>query len=196
MDTTNISRKLLNRLPLYLDYLKSLPEEDTHVSATTIAAALGLGHVQVRKDLAKVSHEGRCRTGRLREALIRDLEIYLEQASASATIVVGSGAIGQALLDHNGLLDSGLNIMAGFDTHPTAKCSRSGKPIYSMGRLASFCKRYDVRIGIIAVSPEEAQSVCDGLIACGIYSIWNFAPVPLRAPEHVVIHSGPSGIVM
>ena len=196
METTKISRKLLNRLPLYLDYLKGLPQEQTHISATTIADALGLGHVQVRKDLAKVSHEGRCRTGRLREELIRDLERYLQQVSASATIVVGSGSLGQALLDQNGLPGSGLNVMAGFDLHPTAKQSQGGKPIYSMRRLSTFCKCYDVRNGIIAVSAEDAQAVCDGLVACGIQAIWNFAPVPLRAPEHVVIHSGIPGIVM
>jgi len=41
---------------------------------TSIAKALGLGDVQVRKDLAKVSEAGRRRTGRSREQLIQDIE--------------------------------------------------------------------------------------------------------------------------
>ena len=57
MQTQKASRKLLERLPVYLNHLKSLPEQTTNVSATSIALALGLGHVQVRKDLAKVSEE-------------------------------------------------------------------------------------------------------------------------------------------
>ena len=78
MQTTKVSRTLLKRLPVYLNHLKSLPEEDGNISATTIARNLGLGHVLVRKDLAKVSIEGRCRTGRSRKQLIQDIEDHLE----------------------------------------------------------------------------------------------------------------------
>ena len=78
MQTTKVSRTLLKRLPVYLNHLKSLPGEDGNISATTTARNLGLGHVLVRKDLAKVSIEGRCRTGRSRKQLIQDIEDYLE----------------------------------------------------------------------------------------------------------------------
>lgn len=82
MESVKISRTLLKRLPIYLDHLKSLPEEDGNISAATIARNLGLGHVLVRKDLAKVSVEGRCRTGRSRMRLIQDIEGYLEACAA------------------------------------------------------------------------------------------------------------------
>ena len=39
MESAKISRSLLKRLPLYLEYLQNLPEET--VSSATIAAALG-----------------------------------------------------------------------------------------------------------------------------------------------------------
>lgn len=78
METVKISRTLLKRLPIYLDHLKNLPGEVVNISATTIARDLGLGHVLVRKDLAKVSDEGRCRTGRSRQQLIQDIEVFLE----------------------------------------------------------------------------------------------------------------------
>ncbi|MBQ1228535.1 MAG: redox-sensing transcriptional repressor Rex [Firmicutes bacterium] len=164
-----------------------MPEDADNVSATSIAAALDLGHVQVRKDLAKVAHEGRRRTGRSREQLIRDIENYLDYASATSTILVGAGKLGQALLDYSGFLESGLNVMAVFDPQPAILQSELGKPIYSMSRLSTFCKRYDVRIGIIAVPPENAQDVCDGLVACGIHAIWNFSPVHLKVPGNVVV---------
>ena len=189
MDSTKISRTLLRRLPLYLNYLKSLPGEDCNISATAIAGALGLGDVQVRKDLAKVSNEGRRRTGRSRDQLIRDIEKYLDCTSTTTTIIVGAGTLGQALLDYSGFESSGLNVMACFDLNPVEKKSESGKPIYSMNRLETFCKCYDVRIGIIAVPPENAQAVCDGLVACGIQAIWNFAPTHLKVPQGVVLQS-------
>lgn len=78
MESAKISRTLLKRLPVYLNHLKSLPEEDDNISATTIARNLGMGHVLVRKDLAKISVEGRCRTGRSRKRLIQDIEGYLD----------------------------------------------------------------------------------------------------------------------
>ena len=83
METVKISRTLLKRLPVYLDHLKNLPVEVDNISATTIARNLGLGHVLVRKDLAKVSEEGRCRTGRSRKRLIQDIEGFLEDCAAS-----------------------------------------------------------------------------------------------------------------
>lgn len=189
MDLNKVSKRLLKRLPLYLNQLKAMPEHTEHVSATTLAKALGMGEVQVRKDLAKVSHTGRCRTGRSREQLIRDIEKYLDYVVETGTVIVGTGKLGQALLDYTGFEEFGLNILAGFDIQPPAKQSASGKPIHHMNRLELFCKYYDVHIGIIAVPAESAQAACDCLIACGVKAIWNFAPVQLKVPEYVVVQN-------
>lgn len=189
METNRISKKLLQRLPLYLNFLKTLPEDFENVSATVIAKGLGMGEVQVRKDLAKISHTGRRRTGRFRQYLIQDIEDFMNFAAESGTIVIGAGKLGQALLDYEGFENSGLNLMAGFDICPLGKQTPGGKPIYPMSRLENFCRHYDVRIGIIAVPADSAQEVCDGLVGNGIQAIWNFAPVQLTAPDYVVIQN-------
>jgi len=189
MEPNKVSKKLLNRLPLYLAYLKNLPEHSSNISATTIARALGLGDVQVRKDLAKVSEAGRRRTGRSREQLILDIESYLDFAAETGTIIVGTGKLGTALLDYGGFEESGLNVLAGFDLNPAADRSETGRPIYPMNRLESFCRHYDVHIGVITVPAESAQKICDQLVSCGIRAIWNFAPVQLKAPPFVVVHN-------
>jgi len=67
MESHKVSKRTLSRLPVYLEYLKTLPQQQKQISATTIAKSLGLGEVQVRKDLAKISDTGRRRTGRSRE---------------------------------------------------------------------------------------------------------------------------------
>ena len=55
----SVSKQTLERLPAYLNYLKSLPEEEApNISATIIAEELGLNDVQVRKDLAMISSGG------------------------------------------------------------------------------------------------------------------------------------------
>ena len=189
MENKTVSRKLLKRLPLYLNYLKSLPEDSPNVSATAMAKALELGHVQVRKDLAKVSETGRRRTGRNRHQLMQDIEEYLNFAEETGTVIVGTGKLGRALLDYIGFEESGLNVMAGFDLLPCTELSPGGKPIYPMTRLEHFCKHYDVHIGVIAVPAESAQSVCDTLVTCGVRAIWNFAPVHLQVPDYVIVKS-------
>ena len=189
MEPNKVSKKLLKRLPLYLNHLKSMPEHSENISATALAKALGLGEVLVRKDLAKVSHAGRRRTGRSREQLIQDIESYLDFVTETGAIIMGAGELGQTLLDYSGFKEFGLNIMAGFDIQPVAKQSGGGKPIYHVNGLEDFCKCYDVHIGIIAVPAQSAQSVCDCLIACGIKAIWNFAPVNLEVPKYVVVQN-------
>ena len=63
MQRKEISKSVLKRLPGYLDYLKNMPENSpVHISATALANALGMGEVQVRKDLALVSSGGKLLT--------------------------------------------------------------------------------------------------------------------------------------
>ena len=93
MEPIKASKKLLKRLPIYLNHLKSMPEETRNISATALANALGLGDVQVRKDLAKVSHAGRRRTGRSKEQLIMDIENYLDLVTHTGTVIVGAGKL-------------------------------------------------------------------------------------------------------
>lgn len=188
MEPVVISKKLLKRLPLYLAHLKALPE-NSNVSATSMAKVLGLGEVMVRKDLAKISETGRRRTGRSRERLIRDIEEYLYLAVDTPTVVVGAGMLGMALLDYDGFETSGFQIQAAFSLEPCAASSKNGKPIYPISRLARYCSHHHVRVGIITVPTEQAQEVCDVLISCGVSAIWNFAPVHLRVPEHVIVQS-------
>lgn len=189
MQSKTVSRKLLKRLPVYLNYLKSLPEDASNVSATAMAKALELGDVQVRKDLAKVSATGRRRTGRNRHQLMQDIEAYLNFAEDTGTVVVGAGKLGRALLDYTGFEKAGFNVMAGFDIEPSVDISEGGKPIYPVSRLEHFCRHYDVHIGVIAVPAENAQDVCDSLVSCGVRAIWNFAPVHLQVPDSVIVQS-------
>ena len=188
MEPVVISKKLLKRLPLYLAHLKALPE-NSNVSATSMARYLGLGEVMVRKDLAKISETGRRRPGRSRERLIRDIEEYLYLAAETPTVVVGAGLLGMALLDYGGFEESGFQIQAAFALEPCAGASKNGKPIYSMNCLERYCRQHHVRVGIITVPVEDAQQVCDALVLSGVTAIWNFAPVNLKVPDHVIVQS-------
>ena len=103
-------------------------------------------------------------------------------------ILIGAGKLGQALLGYSGFDAYGLNILAAFDLNPCAE-SAEGKPILPMSALEEFCKTNNVLMGIITVPTPAAQIVCDQLIASGIKAIWNFAPVHLEVPPHILVQN-------
>lgn len=188
MERKEISKSVLKRLPGYLAYLRSLPEDaPPYISATALANALGMGEVQVRKDLAMVSDGGRPKIGYPREALADDIEQFLGYDNTTDAVLIGAGKLGQALLGYIGFAAYGLNILAAFDVAPTADMTDDGKPIYHIDQLESFCRSHKVLMGIITVPSEHAQSVCDKLIACGIKAIWTFAPTHLEVPPHILV---------
>ena len=185
MKTTDVSRAALGRIPVYLKFIESLPQDVETVSATTIAKALGFGEVQVRKDLGAICGSGKPRIGYTVSDLKESLESLIDSRNGK-TVIVGAGKLGRALLDYGGFSKYGLDILAAFDTE-ISQNNASGKPILPIDGLHDFCKENDVSIGVIAVPAKAAQEVCDKLCQSGIKAIMSFAPCKLTAPEGVAI---------
>ncbi len=188
MAQNEISIATIQRLPIYLDYLKSMTGDAEFISATALASALGFGEVQVRKDLASVCSSGKPKIGYNVEELKSEIEEYLGYHHANNAIIIGAGRLGCALLGYEGFSRYGLNILAAFDIDPskTGK-TENGKPIYDMGELCEFCRLMQVQIGIITVPASHARQACDALLNAGILAIWNFAPIHLDVPDSVII---------
>lgn len=189
MDRCSIPKATLGRLPKYLRYLLDLPENDNStVSATSIARGLSLGEVQVRKDLASVSGAGKPKIGYERVELIEALEHCLGYNKLSKAVLVGAGKLGKALLDYDGFEDFGVKIAAGFDCNEIVfQPGKNSKMILPIAELTNFCKDNDVKLGIITVGRGSAQDVCDMLVKSGIKAIWNFAPCVLTVPPGVLL---------
>lgn len=185
MKTTDVTRAALGRIPVYLRFLESLPQDTETVSATVIAKELGFGEVQVRKDLGAICGSGKPRIGYTVSDLKESLESLIDSRNGK-TVIVGAGKLGRALLDYGGFSDYGLDILAAFDTD-VSQNNASGKPILPIDGLHDFCKENDVSIGVIAVPAKAAQEVCDKLCQSGIKAIMSFAPCKLTAPEGVAI---------
>ena len=183
------TKQLLKRLNVYLDYLKSIPQSVTNISATSVAKALELGDVQVRKDLAKVSCGGQRRIGHNRVRLIRDIESYLDLSDVAKAVLVFSGKLGASLLDVAEFEKYGLKLQAGFGLHSAAEPGRTECPVYPIGELEEYCSAHSIHIGMIAVPAEYAQEVCDLLIGCGIRAIWNFSSALVSVPKSIAVHN-------
>lgn len=189
MEQGGISKLTLQRLPTYLTYLQSLPNDGGGtVSASSIASALGLGEVQVRKDLAAVSVAGKPKVGYRIDELRRDLEEFLGCGTRNRAVLVGVGNLGLALLSYGGFADYGLDIVAAFDKKSAlVGTTVDGKPVLSIEELPAFLRRERVSIGILAVPGSAAQTCLNALIQGGVKAVWNFAPVHLTAPKGVLV---------
>jgi redox-sensing transcriptional repressor len=188
MNASIIPKPTLGRIPIYIQYLKDLPDDGcTTISATQIARGLSLGEVQVRKHLALISGQGKPKIGYERTKLMQDLEYHLGYENLTNAVLVGAGKTGRALLDYDGFEEFGIRIVAGFDCNDKVIEISNHKSVLPIKQIDKYCADHNVRIGIITVGQGSAQEVCDALVASGICAIWNFAPCALRVPANVAL---------
>lgn len=193
-DGTNlklVSEPAMKRLPLYHRFLKEWQATGREtVSCTDIGLDLALDPTQVRKDLESVGVAGRPRIGYVLANVLAELEQFLGWNNINDAFLVGAGSMGSALLGYRKFEQCGLKIVTTFDLDP----SKIGTPIHGkhvlpLQKLPQLARRMHILIGIITVPAAEAQAVADLMVEGGIRAIWNFAPVRLRVPPHVIVHN-------
>ena len=185
-----VTKSTLSRLPLYYSYVLRLQQQgEKYVSSATMAQSLNMNPVLVRKDLAGVSSvTGKPRTGFKIDTLLYDLSEYLGYNKVDEAILVGVGSLGRLILTNTEFSSMGLDIAVGFDKDPDLVGLQIGsKYILPMEKMESYIKRTGVKIGIITVPADQAQSVCDQMVECGILAIWNFAFTLLNVPKGILV---------
>lgn len=187
-----ITIQALNRLPYYLQYLKTAKKNNIkYISAAVMASDLNLNEVQVRKDISAVcTTKGKPKIGFIVDELIDNIEDYLGYNNSMEAVLVGAGNRGKFLLADDKFEKYGLNIAAAFDIDESIVGSTiCGRQVFHLGKLKNLCERMHIHIGIIAVPEEAAQNVCNLLVSCGISSIWNFALIKLSVPGSVFVQN-------
>jgi redox-sensing transcriptional repressor len=190
-EAPSIPQPSLRRLPQYHHYLVDLKARGIHqTSCSVIGRDLGLIPVQVRKDLQYTGIVGKPKTGYSVGELIQAIETFLGWNNVNEAFLVGAGNLGTALLGHERFTQFGLRIVAAFDTDPV-KIGQwiHEKAVLPLDKLADLAPRMSIHLGIITTPPAVAQSVADEMIKGGIQAIWNFAPVKLKVPEHIIVHN-------
>ena len=184
------------RLPIYLRALHSLAEGGTTtVSSDALAEAAGVNSAKVRKDLSYLGSYGTRGVGYEVDYLVYQISRQLGLTQHWCVVIVGVGNLGHALAGYGGFASRGFRVAALVDSDPSRigeECA--GLRIRGLDELPKIVADEGVSIGVIATPGAGAQDVADRLVAAGVRSILNFAPVVLSVPEGVDVRKVDLGI--
>lgn len=181
----------IRRLSLYLRQLETLRKQDRiTVSSKQLGQSLGLTDAQVRKDLAYFGTFGHPGVGYNIQELLTRIRQILGTDKSWNVVLVGAGNLGRALLSYSGFATKGLILVAAFDSDP-AKINTvvGGHTVRPCEQLQEVVQTHDVRLAILTVPPDAAQTVADQLVQAGIRGILNFSPATLHVPPTVSLQS-------
>jgi redox-sensing transcriptional repressor len=175
------------RLPVYLRALYVLADREVAtVSSEELAAAAGVNSAKLRKDLSHLGSYGTRGVGYDVDYLIYQVSRELGLTQDWPVLIVGAGNLGRALANYGGFASRGFRIAALVDCDPAVVGSVIARhTVRSAADIEDVIRRFDVSIGVIATPAAVAQNVCDRLVAAGVTSILNFAPVVLSVPSGV-----------
>ena len=183
-----IPEATVNRLPVYLRALYALADRGiATVSSEELAAAAGVNSAKLRKDLSHLGSYGTRGVGYDVEYLVYQVSRELGLTQDWPVIIVGAGNLGHALANYGGFASRGFRIAALFDSDPQVVGTEIAyQVVRHADEIESVIARHGVSIGVIATpAASAAQAVCERLVAAGITSILNFAPVVLNVPQGV-----------
>jgi len=188
---SSIPEPSLRRLPQYHHYLVELLSKGINlISCSTIGRDLKFVPVQVRKDLQFTGVIGKPKVGYSVAELVVAIESFLGWDVVNQAVLAGVGNLGTAILGHERFSRFGLHIVAAFDVDPE-KVGQTvhGRTVLALRGLADIAPQMGIHMGIITAPAEVAQSVADEMVRAGIQAIWNFAPIKLNVPQHMIVHN-------
>ncbi len=180
-------KAVIGRVSLYLRQLETfLRQGEETVSSSQLGTALSINDAQVRKDLAFFGQFGYPGIGYRIEELMATLRRILGIDRIWPSTIIGLGNLGRALLRYRGFRSRGFNISALFDNDGRKiGQSHGGFTVQPLDELPATVKGLGLRLAILTVPADAAQSVADLAVSSGISGILNFAPTTLVVPESV-----------
>ena len=176
------------RLPVYLRSLYELSDGPGTISSERLAEMAGVNAAKVRKDLSYLGSYGTRGVGYDVEYLLYQISRELGLTQDRPVAIIGLGNLGHALANYRGFSARGFRIVALFDADPAKVGERVGDlVIRHLDSLAEVARDEGLSIGVIATPATAAQDVTDRLVAAGVASILNFAPVVLTVPAYVAV---------
>ncbi len=175
----------IKRLPLYLDKLILLQQAGVkEVSSRQLATSLDIKASQLRHDFHYFG--GFSKPGRPYQVdkLVPALEEIIGISEPVPVIIIGAGHLGQALANYYNFERQGFPLAGIFDVNPKlVGLSIRGIEISPLADLETVVRDKQVRVGILTVPVDVAQSTADRIVAAGVKGIWNFTPTDIKVPD-------------
>ena len=185
---TPIPSATVARLPRYLRCLADMSALTPQCSSEQIAEGAGVTAAQVRKDLSYLGSHGTRGVGYDIEELMSQIKGVLGMTRTYRVIIVGAGNLGSAITKYGGFAAWGFEIVAVVDVDDVKIGSPiDGLTIEPFDSVRTIVPERDVQIGVVATPPDAAQQAADELMAAGIQSILNLAPVILKTRDDVIV---------
>ncbi len=185
---SGLSRATVSRMPRYLRLLDDIRESQRTISSGELADAAGVNPANVRRDLSDLGFQGTRGVGYSVSDLRSRIQKELGIAGRRPVAIVGAGNLGTALARYHGLSQRGFDVVAIYDVDPKRIGRHVGElEVRDSKLIEDDCGRGLFDMAILAVPAGAAQRVADRLVAAGISSILNFAPVRVSVPDEVPV---------
>ncbi len=149
---------------------------------------LSITDAQVRKDFGYFGQFGYPGIGYRCHELIHAIREILGTNEVRPVALIGCGNMGMALLGYRGFRKQGFEVKLAFDVDQDLVGREVGTIlIHDFKQITELLPQFGIRLAILAVPAQTAQSVAEHLVFSGILGILNFAPVKLNLPASVSI---------
>lgn len=179
----------MGRLPVYLRVLTGMAGQAVStVSSEAVAEAAGVNPPKVRKDLSNLGIAGTRGVGYDVAYLIHQIRSALGLTRRWPVLIAGVGNLGHALANYKGFDERGFEVVALVDADASLVGQEvAGGLVDNIANLEAIAREKGVAIGMICTPAHSAQEVADRMVAAGIRSILNFAPVLITVPPGVSV---------
>ena len=191
MESKEISKAVIARLPRYYRYLQDLLEEGTErISSNELSKRMQVTASQIRPDLNNFGGFGQQGYGYNVQYLFEEIGKILGLDREHNIIIVGAGNLGQALANYVEFEKKGLMIKGIFDVNTRLIGNTvRGIEIRMIDEVEAFIRDNKIEIAALTVPKSKAEDMAKLLVTYGIKGIWNFANIDLHTIENVVVEN-------
>jgi len=160
------------------------------VSSQALAKAAGVKPTQLRKDLTYFGQLGTRGLGYNVDTVLSSISEALGRSQFQPVILVGVGNLGTALLRYKGFNKEGFEVVGAFDIDEGSRLiDGKSQKVHGYKAMPAFVKEKEVKMAILAVPANVAQSISNELAEAGVQAILNFSPTVLQVPDSVIVNN-------
>lgn len=179
----------IRRLPVYVRLLKErLNEGGQWISSDALGRRLGLGAIQVRKDLSSVGAEGKAKHGFPVAETLRVLTEFLGTGDYADVFLVGAGPLGAAVLADENVSRHGFRIAAVFDPdRDLAGTELYGLKVFPLSKLPDLVRRTGVKIAVLAVGAVGLRAAAEAVSYAEFEGVFDLTGLAPELPERMTV---------